>query len=161
MSPEKQLSWDKSLLRIAKEYSTHSTCSRKQVGAIIAKDNRIISTGMNGSPSGMDECQNQSMFKNIDWKNEPLNSEVSKAHHMFSVQNEIHAEMNAIITLVKNQTTADNCTLYTTLSPCSDCAKAIVQTGITRVVFSELYDRDKSGINLLENFGIKVEHMEV
>lgn len=151
---EKQLSWDKSFLRIAWEYATHSTCTRKQVGALIVKDGRIVSTGFNGTPKGFENCKDK--FKNIDWKVLGPNSEIGIQHHEFSEKYEVHAEQNALITLIHNETNCDGATLYTTLSPCATCAKMIAQSGITRVVYEEEYDRDLTGVQLLKDMGIEI-----
>lgn len=151
---EKKLSWDKSFLRIAWEYATHSTCSRKHVGALIVKNGRIIATGFNGTPKGFENCNDK--FKNIDWKEQSLDSPLSKDHHDFSEKYEVHAEQNALITLIHNGTNCDDATLYTTLSPCTTCAKLITQSGITRVVYEEEYDRDITGLQILKDMGIEV-----
>ena len=151
---EKKLSWDKSFLRIAWEYATHSTCSRKHVGALIVKNGRIIATGFNGTPKGFENCNDK--FKNINWKEQPLDSPLSKDHHDFSEKYEVHAEQNALITLIHNGTNCDGATLYTTLSPCTTCAKLITQSGITRVVYEEEYDRDITGLQILRDMGIEV-----
>ena len=154
---EKQLSWDKSFLKIAQEYASHSTCSRKHVGALIVKDGRIVSTGYNGTPKGFENCKDK--FKNINWKEQSLDSLLSKDHHNFSEKYEVHAEQNALITLIHNGTNCENATLYTTLSPCSTCAKMIAQAGIKRVVYGEEYDRSLDGVQLLRDMGIEVDYV--
>lgn len=97
------------------------TCSRAQVGAIIAKDNRIISTGYNGVPSGMKHC--------VHHRND--NTKCTKA---------VHAEMNAILFAAKHGVSVEGCDMYTTLSPCPQiCIPAIINSGIKRVFFPKWY----------------------
>jgi dCMP deaminase len=81
-----------------------------------------------------------------------------ETHHNFSIQWELHAEQNAISMAAKNGIAINNCDLYTSVSPCSDCAKLIVASGIKRVFYIELYDRDNT-INWLKNRGILVEQL--
>lgn len=123
---------DEFFMTIAYIVSKQSHCVRKQVGAIIVKDDRIISIGYNGTPKGYINCNDIFDKNNID---------VEK-HHEFSVNNEIHAEINAIIYGAKNSISLENSTIYVTTSPCHDCAKFIVASGIKNVIYDELYDRE-------------------
>lgn len=108
------------LIQIAFIVSERGTCSRAKVGAVIAKENRIISTGYNGVPSRMKHC--------VHLTNE--NKRCVKT---------VHAEMNAIIFAAKHGLSVRGCDLYTTLSPCNDCCKAIINSGINRVFFANYY----------------------
>lgn len=136
---EKQIKYDRKYLEIAKAISGLSYASRKKVGAIIVRDKVIISDGFNGTPTGFEnECEDD----NGDTKWYTL-----------------HAEANAILKLVKiGGISARGSTLYLTLSPCKECAKLILQSGIRRVVYKEAY-RDISGINFLIQSGISTEFM--
>ena len=136
---EKQFLLDKRYLRIAKIWAENSYCVRRQVGALLVKDGSIISDGFNGTPSG---------FENICEDEEGK----TKAYVM-------HAEANAITKVAKSSNNSNGATIYITTSPCIECAKLIIQAGIKRVVFSEMY-RYSDGINLLERAGILVEHIE-
>ena len=154
------ISWDKTFLNIAKELSKHSTCCRKHVGAIIVSNGRIVSTGYNGTPSGVKHCCD-TFTEEQKQKFQDLNSPESKLHAEFSRKFELHAEQNCIAFASKRGISLENnSTLYTTLSPCSDCAKLIFQSGITRVVYEEEYDRDKSGIELLNSLGVVCQKFE-
>jgi dCMP deaminase len=146
--------WDKTFLSIASLISEHSTCSRKKVGCVITMDNRIICAGYNGVPSGIEHCEDRfiDVVKDGDFYQE---------HGKFSSLNEIHAEQNGIAFAAKEGLRLIGGTLYTTVSPCKDCAKLIVATGIIRVVYSEEYDRDKEGINFLKTAKIECLHREV
>lgn len=152
--------WDRTFLNIAKEFSKHSTCCRKKVGAIITCNKRVISSGYNGTPSAIKHCEE--VFKDISEEDKlDLNSEFCKQHAIFSKAYELHAEQNCIAFAAKNGIKIDNdCVLYTTLSPCSDCAKLIAQSGIKRVVYEEKYDRDTKGIELLKSLNINCEQIE-
>ncbi|MGB0915000.1 MAG: deoxycytidylate deaminase [Crocinitomicaceae bacterium] len=135
----KQLRYDKAYLRMAKTWSELSHCSRKQVGAIIVKDGMIISDGFNGTPSGFDNC-----------------CESEEGDTLWYV---LHAEANAILKVAKSTHNSQDATLYLTLSPCKDCSKLVVQSGISRVVFIDNY-KDTSGIDFLKEAGVEVVQIE-
>jgi dCMP deaminase len=126
----KQKKLDSVYLNIAKEISTLSHCQRAKVGAVIVKDGNIVSFGYNGTPSSMDNC-----CENGD----------------ATISEVIHAEMNSILKAAKSGYSVNGATLYLTLSPCKECAKLILQSGIERVLYLEEY-RDVSGIEFLHNF---------
>ena len=152
--------WDRTFMNIAREFAKHSTCCRKQVGAVIVSNGRIVSTGYNGVPSGIKHC-NQIFTKSEIEQMKDLNSEAGKKHAKFSREFELHAEQNCIAFASKTGIKLDNnSTLYTTLSPCSDCAKLISQSGIKRVVYEDVYDRDHSGIDLLNKLRIVCEKID-
>ena len=127
---QKQQKLDKTFINIAKEVGTLSHCTRSKVGAVLVKDGNVISFGYNGTPAGMDNgCEENNVTKD----------EV------------IHAEMNAILKAAKSGNAVDGSTLYLSLSPCKNCCKLIVQSGIKRVVYLEEY-RDLSPIEFLSKF---------
>lgn len=138
-NPKKQERYDKAYLRMATEWAKLSHCTRKQVGAIIVKDNIIIADGFNGTPSGFDNCC------------EDNNGDT----HWYV----LHAEANAILKLARSNNRGQNSTLYITLSPCKDCSKLVLQAGITRVVFMNGY-KDSTGIDFLKTAGIEVVQIE-
>lgn len=152
MRKNKQLKWDKTFLKIAKLVSEHSTCIKIKVGAILVKDKRIISIGFNGVPSGEIHCED--VFSNINKES------FIDEHFKFQQKEEIHAEVNCISFSAKHGIETNNTTLYCTLTPCRDCAKLIIQSGIKRVVYSEKY-RDLSGIEKLKKSGIKTKLIKV
>ena len=137
---EKQLKLDERYLKMALIWSENSYCVRRQVGALIVKDKMIISDGYNGTPSG---------FENI-CEDEDNNTKPYV----------LHAEANAITKVAKSFNSSDGATLYVTSSPCLECSKLIIQSGIRRVVFSEPY-RINDGIELLERAGIEVVKVEL
>jgi len=157
--------WDQTFLVIAHEVSKRSTCARMQAGAVLVKDNRIISMGYNGSPPDSEHCRDHWVdhWVNSDQLQKKFwglysdfieSEEFYSLHHEWSVYNEIHAEQNAILFAAKNGIKTDNSTLYVTHSPCIDCAKSISQAGIIKVVFSSKYDRSSQGIEFLQRVGI-------
>ena len=136
---DKQTALDKRYIRMALIWAENSYCKRRQVGALIVKDKMIISDGYNGTPAG---------FENI--------CEDETGHTYPYV---LHAEANAITKVARSNNSSEGATLYVTSSPCIECAKLIIQSGIQRVVFSEHY-RLHDGIDLLEKGGIKVDFIE-
>lgn len=135
----KQLRYDSAYLRMATEWGKLSHCQRKRVGALIVKDNMIISDGYNGTPAGFDNCC----------------EDHSGATHWYV----LHAEANAILKVAKSTNNCVGATLYLTLSPCRDCSKLIIQAGITRLVFMNTY-KDTTGVDFLKQAGIIVEQIE-
>lgn len=138
--PSKEQLIDKRYLRMAKIWAENSYCKRRQVGALLVKDKMIISDGYNGTPSGFEnDCEDE--------------NNTSKPYVL-------HAEANAITKIAKSGNSSLGATLYITSSPCIECAKLIIQSGIERVVYSEMYRVD-DGIKLLERAKIKVEYLAV
>ncbi len=135
----KQQALDGRYLRMARIWAENSYCKRRQVGALVVKDQRIISDGYNGTPSG---------FENV------CEDENNVTHPYV-----LHAEANAITKLAKSNNNSEGATLYVTASPCIECAKLIIQAGIKRVVYGEAYRLD-DGIKLLQRAGITVELKE-
>lgn len=135
---EKKLILDSRYLRMAKIWAENSYCKRRKVGALLVKDKMIISDGFNGTPQGFENiCEDD----NGDTKSYVL-----------------HAEANAITKVAQTGNSSKNATLYVTTSPCIECAKLIIQSGITRVVFSELY-RLTDGVDLLQRAGVVCVHL--
>lgn len=138
--------WDKAHMKVARIYSELSTAKRLQVGAVIVKDNRIISIGYNGMPSGWDNnCENTDEFGFMP---------VTKPEVL-------HAETNAIAKVAKSSESCLDATIYCTTAPCIDCAKLIYQSGIMRVVWDKAHLRSDDGIQFLNKCeGIVVEKFE-
>ena len=132
---EKQELLDRRYLDMARIWAQNSYCKRKQVGALIVKDRMIISDGYNGTPSGFENnCEDE------ENKTKPY---------------VLHAEANAITKVAKSNNSSENSTLYITTSPCLECSKLIIQSGIRRVVFNDKY-RNEDGLKLLERAGVEV-----
>jgi len=137
---EKQSQFDKRYLQMANIWSKNSYCKRKKVGALIVKDRMIISDGYNGTPMGFENvCEEKS------GETKPY---------------VLHAEANAITKVAKSNNSSEDATLYVTTSPCMECSKLIIQSGIKRVVFIEKY-HDKTGLNLLKRAHIELVQIEL
>lgn len=136
----KLLDLDKRYLRMAAIWAENSYCTRRKVGALIVKDKMIISDGYNGTPAG---------FENVC----ELEDGTTKPYVL-------HAEANAITKIARSGNSSEGATIYVTTSPCIECAKLIIQSGIKRVVFSEKYRAD-DGIELLKRANIEVVHIEL
>ena len=131
--------FDDKYMQMASLWATNSYCKRRQVGALLVKDRMIISDGYNGTPSGFENvCEDE--------------NGVTKPYVL-------HAEANAISKVAKSGNSADGATLYVTASPCMECAKLIIQSGIRRVVYRDEY-RLTDGIDLLRRAGIEVEKID-
>lgn len=134
----KQYHLDQRYLAMARIWSQNSYCRRRQVGALMVKDQMIISDGYNGTPSG--------------FENDCEEDDHTKAYVL-------HAEANAITKVAKSNNSSAGATMYVTASPCIECAKLIIQAGIRRVVYSDEY-RITDGIDLLQRAGIEVVQVE-
>jgi len=137
---KRQDQFDQKYLEMARIWAKNSYCKRLQVGALIVKDRMIISDGFNGTPEGFENiCEDDNN------KTKPY---------------VLHAEANAITKVAKSNNSSDGATLYITTSPCMECAKLIIQSGIKRVVFCDNY-RSEDGIRLLERANIEVHYIEM
>jgi dCMP deaminase len=136
---EKQWEFHRRYLRMAQIWAENSYCQRRKVGALIVKNKMIISDGYNGTPSGFENvCEDE--------------SGVTKPYVM-------HAEANAITKIARSNNSSEGATMYVTASPCIECAKLIVQSGIKRVIYSEKY-RLIDGLELLQRAGIEVIYLD-
>ncbi len=138
---DKQLNLDRRYLRMAKIWSENSYCQRLQVGALIVKDGSIISDGYNGTPRG---------FENVCEDPETGRTK----------QYVLHAEANALTKVARSTNDSTGATMYITDSPCIECAKLIIQSGITRVVYSDEY-RLSDGKDLLLRAGVQVDYIKL
>ena len=131
--------FDKPYLEMAEIWAQNSYCKRRKVGALLVKDRTIISDGYNGTPSGFENiCEDE--------------NGVTKPYVL-------HAEANAITKVAKSGNSSEGATLYVTASPCVECAKLIIQSGIKRVVYRDEY-RLTDGVDLLRRAGIEVEQSQ-
>lgn len=137
---DKQQLLDSRYLRMAQIWAENSYCRRRQVGALLVKDKMIISDGYNGTPAG---------FENV--------CEDDDDHTKPYV---LHAEANAITKVARSNNSSDGATLYVTTSPCIECSKLIIQAGIKRVVFREVY-RITDGVQLLKRAGIECVQLQL
>ena len=130
--------FDHSYLEMAEIWAQNSYCKRRKVGALLVKDRMIISDGYNGTPSGFENvCEEDGVTKPYV----------------------LHAEANAITKVAKSGNSSDGATLYVTASPCLECSKLIIQSGIKRVVYRDEY-RLTDGVDLLRRAGVEVEKVD-
>lgn len=160
----KQSRLDKVFINIAKEVSSLSYCTRSKVGAVLVKDGNIISFGYNGTPAGIgNDCESRkylddsAAYMDPEWIETmwPLKDEDGHRYNLITKSIVIHAESNAILKAAKSGHAVEGSTLYLTLSPCLDCCKLVLQSGINRVVYLKPY-RNLEGVEFLNQF-IKVE----
>lgn len=158
----------KAYMQVAKTFGDLSHARRLHVGAIVVKDDRIISIGYNGMPAGWDNNCEDKEYMNVDaggWLSlEEIESgwplEDADGRYRLRTKPEVlHAESNAIAKLAKSNDSGDGADLFVTHSPCIECAKLIYQSGIRRVYFGENY-RDDAGIKFLKASGVQVEQCE-
>tara|TARA_R110002020_G_scaffold333507_3_gene548939 strand:+ start:522 stop:950 length:429 start_codon:yes stop_codon:yes gene_type:complete len=133
---------DQTYMRMAEELAQLSYAQRKKVGCLVVKDTQIISEGYNGTPKGFDNsCEY-----------------VNYVDEMYTKEEVLHAESNAITKLARSTNSSSGATLYCTLAPCFQCAKLIIQSGIERVVYKDMYA--KNGLALLDKAGVNVTQLK-
>lgn len=170
---KRQKEYDKAYMEMAYAFGKLSYAIRKKVGAVIvSKNDQVISQGFNGTPHGFCNICEEVVTKTglqINYDNEPskfydaVNSIQNGNPHGLSLVTKrivLHAETNAICKCAKYHNSTEGATLYVTLSPCIDCAKAIAQAEFARVVYGELY-RNTEGIDFLKQCGIIVEQVNI
>ncbi len=140
-------------MNLAANLALRSHCVKQQVGAVLAKDTRIVSLGYNGPPAGTHNCDEE-------WPETGCARDRKGSCYLA-----LHAEANAILYAAKNKVDLEGCTLYVTLSPCLACARIIYSVGIKHVYFLNSYAAYKGievdeGVEFLRKFGVCVEHME-
>ncbi len=134
-------SWDRYFMRIAGEVAQRTTCLRRCVGALVVLDKRILATGYNGAPSGLPHCSETGCLRN------ELNVPSGERHELCRG---LHAEMNAFLQGARHGIRMEGGTVYTTLAPCSLCAKMIINVGIKRVVAAVDYPDERAREMLLQ-----------
>lgn len=137
---------DDYFMEIARVVASRSTCLRQNVGAVIVRDKRILSTGYNGAPMGLPHCLD------IGCLREQLKVPSGERHELCRA---VHAEQNAIIQAAYHGVSIKDATLYTTHQPCIMCAKMIINAGIRKVVYGREY-ADSRGLEFLREAGIEV-----
>ena len=137
-----RVSWEQYFMNIAKEVATRSTCNRKHIGAVIARDKNILATGYNGSIRGLAHCDD-------------AGHEMENDHCVRT----IHAEANAIVQSARNGVRIENSEIYVTASPCYDCFKMIANAGISTIYYAEFYRDDRIKEHASE-LGIDLIHLK-
>lgn len=166
------LKFDKPMMETAYVWSKQSYCKRNQVGCVLSKDGRIISIGYNGTVKYSsndcedvteelcEECNGEGYFETPGVMSVDCPKCNGTGRKLVSKNTVVHAEANALMFAAKNGIKTEDCSLYVTMSPCIECSKLIIQSGIKEVIYDIEY-RDKSGIEFLNKFGITVRKMEL
>jgi dCMP deaminase len=150
---------DAVLMDTAHVFASRSTCSRAQVGAVIARNGRIIVTGYNGAPSGLPHCTH---ICDCDQHPVLLTEPEPVGHHPDCAANALgcvtatHAEANAVAFAARHGVATEGAALYVTMAPCAACARIVINAGLIFVRYDATY-RDMSGVRLLIEAGITVE----
>lgn len=158
---------DEYYIKVCEASAERSYAERAKVGAVLVKDGRIISDGYNGTPKGFDNtCEHMVvMYTNTVndavslSDNDNITVDMFPQTQVVTKPEVLHAEANAITKCAKSTESSDGATLYTLLSPCFECAKLIIQSGIIRVVYRDEY-HTTTGLDLLREANIKVEQYE-
>lgn len=146
---QRQHQVDVTYIKMAQIWANLSHANRKKVGALIVKNNTIISDGYNGTPSGFEnECEIA------------INNEDGSFREYQTKWYVLHAESNALAKVAKSTQSSEGSTLYVTYSPCTECSKLILQSGIKRVVYLEEY-RDVSGLDFLRKAGVEIKKIDI
>lgn len=149
---EKELIMHNKFLNIAEQIATDSKCIQLQVGAVLVKQQRIISTGYNGTPSGFINCDNY--FKNTEYSRQH--------HHAFSQSFEIHAQINSIIYAALNGISIKDCCIYVTHQPCNNCLKTLCGAGIKKIYYRYAYDKanyTELTLKMLKDLNVELIHI--
>ncbi|MDX1357205.1 MAG: cytidine/deoxycytidylate deaminase family protein [Clostridia bacterium] len=143
-------SWDEYFMQIVDLVKTRSTCLRRQVGALIVKDKRILASGYNGAPAGVSHCDEVGCLR------EQLKIPSGERHELCRA---IHAEQNAMVQAAYSGTSVRGATMYVSLQPCSLCAKLMINTGITKLVYRGSYP-DELAMSMLNEAGIELVNFD-
>ncbi len=143
--------WDIRFMELTEQVGSWASCLRRKVGAIIVRDNRVMATGYNGAPTGIQSCTSRGKCLRVE-------NHIASGTHA-EICYAAHAEQNAIIQAAKYGVEIDGATLYCTHQPCVICAKMIINAGIKRVVYKEGYP-DEFSMELFAEAGTKVEKFE-
>jgi dCMP deaminase len=149
----KQYQRDVYYMGLALKASSRSDCLKRNLGAIVVRNDRILTTGFNGSPAGVPNC-NEGGCKRCNDSSIPSGKDLDKCSC-------VHAEQNAVLQAAYLGTRLEDATIYTLLFPCMTCTKDIIQSGIKRVVYAGSYPSQSETTKLLERAGIKYDHLNL
>lgn len=153
----KRLSWDEYFMQIAQSAEARSNCIRNSIGAVIVKEKRIIATGYNGTPAGIPNCVDGGCKRCSD-----RHANILKTNERKDLCVCVHAELNALLQSAYHGVSTKGATLYSTIAPCLQCAKAIINAGIVEVIYKNHHTTegiDTKGTDLLSKAGIKVKRI--
>jgi len=142
-------SWDEYFMEIATQVSTRSTCTRRRIGAVVVRDKRILATGYNNVPSGIEHCTSRGCLR------DELGIPSGERHELCRG---IHAEQNAIAQAARNGVSIEGAMVYSTAQPCILCAKLMINAGIVEIVYQGEYP-DPLSVELLTDAGITLRRL--
>lgn len=151
MKSSKRPSWESYFLTIAQQVKTRSTCLRRQTGAILVRDKRILTTGYNGAPRGLRHCLEIGCLRESQGVASGERHELCRG---------LHAEQNAILQAAVHGVSVDKAVLYTTHFPCSLCAKMLINAGVLKVFYLEEYS-DQLSLSLFQEAGIIIKKLSI
>ena len=140
-------SWDEYFMQLTEVVKTRSTCLRRQVGAVLVKDNRVLATGYNGAPKGVPHCEEVGCLREQEHVPSGQRHELCRG---------LHAEQNAIIQAAVYGVSTPGSTIYITHQPCSLCARMLINAGVVRVVYQGDYP-DQLAVRLFQEAGVVLE----
>jgi dCMP deaminase len=146
MSKSERPSWDSYFMQIAQLVASRSTCMRRQVGAVIVKDKQILSTGYNGSPSGLRHCGEVGCLREVLNVQPGERTEICRA---------VHAEQNALLQAARHGVAIEGADMYTSVQPCVLCTKMIINAGLKRVIYASPYP-DPMALDMAEESGLEL-----
>lgn len=146
----KQTNINTNWMELAKYMSNKSSCVRRHVGAVIVKDNKLLSYGYNHTPDGIPQCTEKTCIRKV-------NNIASGTRHEMCLA--VHAEQNAILMALKLKKDIQDSTIYVTDSPCIICTKLLINAGIKKVIYASNYP-DELSLSLLKQVGIEIEKFE-
>ena len=149
--PDERPSWDEYFLKMTLIVAERSTCLRRQVGAVLVRDKRILATGYNGAPKGLPHCAEVGCLR------DELNVPSGERHELCRA---LHAEMNALLQCAVHGISTEGSTLYGTNQPCSLCAKMLINAGVRRVVVLAGYP-DEMAEEMFRQAGVELEVMPI
>lgn len=159
-----RISWDEYFIGIMETTSLRASCDRGKASCVIVRDNRILSTGYVGSPSGIPSCDEvgHKLVKRYEETVEAHNDRLPLSGKVFSTHcvRTCHAEINSIINCARNGVSTLGSTMYISMTPCYACSMAIIQAGITRIVCKKRYQKDQESIELLKQAGVVIVILE-
>lgn len=139
-------SWDDYFMSIAEQVATRSTCNRRQIGAVLVKGKRILATGYNGVPIGLEHCETVGCLR------EKLGIPSGEKHELCRG---LHAEQNAVIQAARHGIAMDGATIYSTTQPCVMCSKILLNAGVVDIVYRDGYPDDLAA-SLIAESGISI-----
>jgi dCMP deaminase len=143
--------WDEYFMQLAALVSTRATCLRRKVGAVLVRDHHVLATGYNGAPAGVQHCAQAGCLRD---------ALAIPSGERYEICRGAHAEINAVVLAARHGHAVAGATLYSTLSPCSCCAKALINAGVVEVCWREDYE-DRLAGRLLAEAGMVVRRLDV